>query len=51
MIDTLAVIRGHLPPRAQGLVRESALLHRVELHKGWKKAKRLQPPGKIEPLP
>lgn len=51
VIDTLAVIRGHLPPRAQGLVREWALLHRGELREAWKKAKRLQPPGKIEPLP
>ncbi len=50
-IDSLAVIHGNLPSRAQSLVREWALLHQVELQEAWKKAKQLQPPGKIDPLP
>ncbi len=50
-IDTLAVIHGNLPSRAQSLVREWALLHQVELQEAWKKAKQLRPPGKIDPLP
>ncbi len=50
-IETLAVIHGNLPSRAQSLVREWALLHQVELREAWKKAKQLQPPGRIEPLP
>lgn len=50
-IATLAVIHGYLPNRARGLVREWALLHQAELHEVWKKAKQLQPPGRIDPLP
>lgn len=50
-IDTLAVIHGNLPSRARSLVREWALLHQGELQEAWKKAKQLQPPGKIDPLP
>lgn len=50
-IATLAVIHGYLPNRAKGLVREWALLHQTELQEAWKKAKQLQPPGKIAPLP
>ena len=50
-IDTLAVIHGNLPPRAQSLVREWALLHQGELQEAWKRAKQLRPPGKIDPLP
>ena len=50
-IDTSAVIHGSLPPRARNLVREWALLHQEELQEAWKKAKQLQPPGKIDPLP
>ena len=50
-IDTLAVIHGNLPSRARRLVREWALLHQGELQEAWKKAKQLQPPGKIDPLP
>ncbi len=50
-IDTLALIHGNLPSRAHSLVREWALLHQVELQEAWKKAKQLQPPGKIDPLP
>ena len=50
-IDTLAVIHGNLPSRARSLVREWALLHQGELQEAWKRAKQLQPPGKIDPLP
>lgn len=50
-IDTLAVVAGRLPPRAMGLVMEWASLHQDELKNAWTKAKGLQLPGKIEPLP
>lgn len=50
-LATLAVIHGYLPHRARGLVREWALLHQEELQEAWKRAKQLQPPGKIDPLP
>ncbi len=50
-IETLAVIEGKLPPRAAGLVTEWVLLHQQELREAWKKAKSLQPPGRIAPLP
>jgi len=50
-IDTLAVIGGRLPPRAMGMVMEWALLHQDELKEAWSRAKSLQPPGRIDPLP
>lgn len=50
-IDTLAVIAGRLPPRATGLVMEWASSHQEELREAWKRAKNLQTPGKIDPLP
>jgi len=50
-IDTLAVIAGRLPPRAMGLVTEWASLHRDELMAAWRRAKNLERPGKIDPLP
>ena len=49
-IDALAVLHGHLPLRAQGLVVEWASLHQAELREAWDRAKRLEPPGKIAPL-
>ena len=49
-IDNLAVLSGHLPARAQGLVVEWAALRRPELLEAWRRAKNLQPPGRIEPL-
>ena len=49
-IDSLALLHGHLPPRAQGLVVEWASLHHAELRAAWSRAKRLEPPGKIAPL-
>lgn len=50
-INTLAILGGSLPARALGLVTEWASLHQRELHAAWERASRLQPPGKIEPLP
>ena len=50
-IETLAVIAGNLPPRAISMVREWTSLHRDELRAAWEKAKNLQSPGKIAPLP
>jgi hypothetical protein len=50
-IETLAVVAGKLPPRALGLVAEWALLHQHELKEAWRRAKDLQPAGKIDPLP
>ena len=50
-IDSFAVISGKLPPRAMGLVAEWAALHQDELRRAWQKAKRLEPAGKIDPLP
>ena len=50
-INTLAVLSGSLPARALGLVTEWASLHQPELRAAWERASRLQPPGKIQPLP
>jgi hypothetical protein len=50
-IETLAILGGRLPPRALGLVAEWAALHQDELRKAWLKAKKLEPAGKIDPLP
>lgn len=50
VINTLAVIAGHLPPRAMGLVIEWATLHQDELQADWSKAKALEPLDKIDPL-
>ena len=49
-IETLAVLNGYLPTRARGLVVEWASLHRRELREAWERAKRLEPPGSIDPL-
>ena len=50
-IHSLGVISGSLTPRALGLVMEWASLHQKELLQDWEKAKNLQPPDKIDPLP
>lgn len=50
-LDTLAVLEGALPPRALGLVVEWAALHRDELRATWERARRLEPLGRIAPLP
>ena len=49
-IDSLDVLHGFLPARAQGLVAEWASLRQVELQAAWERAKRLEQPGKIAPL-
>lgn len=49
-ITTLAIIGGGLPARASSMVTEWASLHQQELGAAWEKAKRLQPPGRIQPL-
>ena len=49
-IDDLSVLRGHLHPRAFGLVMEWATLHQDELRKAWDDAKRRIKPSKIAPL-
>ena len=50
-INTLAILSGSLPARALGMVTEWASLHQRELLVSWERASRLQPPGKIAPLP
>lgn len=50
-IETFVVIAGNLPARASSMVKEWASLHRDELQAAWEKAKNLQAPGKIAPLP
>lgn len=49
-IGSLAVLHGHLPPRARGLVVEWASHRQDELWEAWDRASRLAPPGKIAPL-
>ena len=49
-IESLAVLAGRLPPRAQGLVIEWAIRRQAELRATWRRAQRLEPLGKIEPL-
>ena len=49
-IQSLAVIGGYLPPRAQGLVVEWATQHREELLEVWNMAMNLLPLPKIMPL-
>ncbi|MDE0067795.1 MAG: DUF4160 domain-containing protein [Acidimicrobiaceae bacterium] len=49
-INSLAVIRGRLSPRANGLVVEWAAQHQAELREAWSRAERHESPGKIAPL-
>ena len=49
-IDTLALIRGHLPPRVLGFVVEWASQHRTALAENWDLARRQQPLQPIQPL-
>ena len=49
-IDTFAILRVSLPPRASGLVVEWATIHNDELKKYWQKAVKLQNLSKIEAL-
>lgn len=50
-VDTLGVVAGVLPARAMGLVIEWASLHQLELKAAWQRAKNLETPEKIAPLP
>ena len=49
-IDTLDVLRGQLPRRAQNMVVEWAMLHRPELRANWERARGRFPLESIEPL-
>ncbi|MBI4518658.1 MAG: DUF4160 domain-containing protein [Deltaproteobacteria bacterium] len=49
-IQTLQVLAGGLPRRAQALVLEWAALHRVELQEDWDLCQKQQQPKKIAPL-
>lgn len=49
-IDSLAVLKGALPARAHGLTIEWAHKQKEELLTAWEKAKKMESPGKIEPL-
>ena len=49
-IETLEVITGELPRRAQELVFDWAELHRQELVGNWQKAQDHRPLDNIEPL-
>ena len=49
-IQTLALLRGRLPPRAFGLVIEWATLHQAELLENWELVRQQAPLIKIEPL-
>ena len=50
-IHSLAVLEGHIPPRALGLVIEWAAIHQDELVAGFALAQKMQKPPKIAPLP
>jgi hypothetical protein len=49
-IAEASLMRGDLPPRALGLVREWARLHREELQQDWVLARENLPLRPIEPL-
>lgn len=49
-IDDFAVLEGHLPPRALGLVMEWAEIHKTELFADWQLAKENKQPAPIAPL-
>jgi hypothetical protein len=49
-IDTLGVLWGTLPRRAQALVLEWAVLHRAELRENWGRARQGMALRQIEPL-
>jgi Domain of unknown function (DUF4160) len=50
-IDSLEVLSGSLPGRAQAMVMEWAALHQDELGASWERARAHQPLGTIDPLP
>lgn len=47
-IETLAVVKGRLPPRVLGLVVEWAVAHRGALRRNWELARATAP---LEPVP
>jgi len=49
-IDTLALLKGQLSPRALGLVTEWAALHRAELMEDWNRARAEMDLKPIAPL-
>ncbi len=49
-IDTLDILRGHLPRRAHSMIVEWALAHRAELRANWSRAREQRPLEQIEPL-
>ena len=49
-IETLEVLKGFLPTRAQRLVIHWASLHQAELRTAWARVQDLEDPGKIAPL-
>jgi hypothetical protein len=49
-IETLALLEGTIPRRAQRLIREWALLHRPELVENWRLARARLPLIRIDPL-
>ena len=49
-IETLRILDGSLAPRAMGLVRDWATLHREELLVNWMRAQQHRPLYQIEPL-
>ena len=49
-IETLAIIKGELPPRARGLVIEWASIYQAELREAFHKAEAFEAPGQIPPL-
>ena len=49
-IETLKMMKGHLPQRVLGLVLEWASLHRDELLEDWSLAESHKPLKDIEPL-
>jgi hypothetical protein len=50
VIDTLAIIRGRLSPRAHALVAEWASIHAEELRADWELARSSLPLKRIAPL-
>lgn len=50
-IDTLEILSGSLPRRAQAMVLEWATLHQDDLASSWERARAHQPLGTIDPLP
>jgi hypothetical protein len=50
-IDTLHIIEGQLPPRAEAMVIDWAMIHRDELMKDWELARSHKTLFKIDPLP